>query len=82
MLGLGETNREILSVCADLREAGCDFFTLGQYLAPSRIHHPVARYVCPEEFAMVRGKILKLRFRHVEAGPLVRSSYHAEFQPL
>lgn len=80
MLGLGETNAEILSVCADLRLAGCDLLTLGQYLAPSSDHHPVARYVRPEEFVQLRTKIMSLGFRHVEAGPLVRSSYHAEHQ--
>jgi lipoic acid synthetase len=77
MLGLGEERPELEGVFKDLREVGCDIVTLGQYLAPSRTHLPVARYVAPEEFAELRGLALGLGFRHVEAGPLVRSSYHA-----
>jgi len=77
MLGLGETEPELLSVFSDLRGAGCDILTLGQYLRPSSAHLPVERYVPPEEFDAIRARALGLGFRHVEAGPLVRSSYHA-----
>jgi lipoic acid synthetase len=80
MLGLGEERAELLAVLTDLRRVGCSLLTLGQYLAPTRDHHPVVRYVPPEEFAELRGEALALGFRHVEAGPLVRSSYHAEEQ--
>ncbi len=78
MLGLGEENAEILEVMHDLRAVGCSLLTLGQYLAPSRHHHPVERYVPPEEFAELREAGLRMGFAHVAAGPLVRSSYHAE----
>ena len=77
MLGLGETEEELLRVFSDLRAIGCDILTLGQYLRPSRDHLPVERYVPPEEFTDLRAEALALGFRHVEAGPLVRSSYHA-----
>jgi len=77
MLGLGETEPELLSVFSDLRGAGCDILTLGQYLRPSSAHLPVERYVPPEEFDAIRARALGLGFQHVEAGPLVRSSYHA-----
>jgi lipoic acid synthetase len=77
MLGLGEREEELLSVFKDLRSVGCDVLTLGQYLRPSADHLPVERYVPPEEFAVLRLEALALGFRHVEAGPLVRSSYHA-----
>jgi lipoic acid synthetase len=77
MLGLGENEPELVSVFSDLREIGCDVLTLGQYLRPSADHLPVDRYVPPEEFAGLRERALRLGFRHVEAGPLVRSSYHA-----
>ncbi len=80
MLGLGERREEVETVLADLREVGCALLTIGQYLAPTRQHHPVARYVAPQEFAALREAALKLGFDHVEAGPLVRSSYHAEEQ--
>lgn len=78
MLGLGETAEEILEVCAELRHVGVSLLTLGQYLAPTRRHHPVVRYLPPEEFAELRDSALRLGFTHVEAGPLVRSSYHAD----
>lgn len=78
MLGLGEEHDEILAVCDDLLAVGCRHLTLGQYLAPSRDHHPVARYLRPEEFARLREIALGRGFAFVEAGPLVRSSYHAE----
>jgi lipoic acid synthetase len=77
MLGLGETRDELLSVFRDLRLVACDVLTLGQYLRPSAEHLPVERYVPPEEFAELRDRALELGFRHVESGPLVRSSYHA-----
>lgn len=80
MLGMGEEREELLAVFADLRRAGCSLLTLGQYLAPTRHHHPVRRYLPPAEFAELRAAALALGFLHVEAGPLVRSSYHAEQQ--
>ncbi len=80
MLGLGETNGELLEVIRDLRGAGCDILTLGQYLRPSAEHIPVARYVPPAEFDELKAAALALGFRHVESGPLVRSSYHAREQ--
>jgi lipoic acid synthetase len=80
MLGMGEEREEILAVLADLQRIGCSLLTLGQYLAPTRLHHPVARYLPPAEFAELQGKAQALGFQHVEAGPLVRSSYHAEEQ--
>jgi lipoic acid synthetase len=77
MLGLGETEEEILAVARDLREAGVAIFTLGQYLAPTGNHHPVRRYYTPEEFAELGKQARALGFRHVESAPLVRSSYMA-----
>ena len=77
MLGLGEREDELVSVFADLRLVGCEVLTLGQYLRPSAEHLPVERYVPPEEFAALGKCARALGFRHVEAGPLVRSSYHA-----
>ena len=77
MLGLGETISELFDVLHDLRGAGCDIITLGQYLQPSKAHLPVARYVPPDEFAQIKLAAMKLGFRHVESAPLVRSSYHA-----
>jgi lipoic acid synthetase len=77
MLGLGEARDELLQVLRDLRAVECDILTLGQYLRPSRDHLPVVRYVHPDEFAELRATALALGFRHVESGPLVRSSYHA-----
>ena len=80
MLGLGESREELLAVAHDLRAVDCAYFTLGQYLAPTRQHHPVVRFVPPEEFTALREECLALGFTHVEAGPLVRSSYHADRQ--
>ncbi|NCO52971.1 MAG: lipoyl synthase [Deltaproteobacteria bacterium] len=80
MLGLGEEPEEILAVMTDLREVNCDILTLGQYLAPSRNHAAVQRYLHPDEFAELAAHGRQLGFRHVEAGPLVRSSYHAAEQ--
>lgn len=77
MLGLGETDAEVLQVMEDLREINCDLLTLGQYLQPSAAHAPMDRYVTPEEFARLKEKGMAMGFRHIEAGPLVRSSYHA-----
>lgn len=77
MVGLGEMEAELISVFDDLRRVGCGVLTVGQYLRPSQDHLPVERYVLPEEFAALRAQALSLGFRHVEAGPLVRSSYHA-----
>jgi lipoic acid synthetase len=77
MLGLGETEGEVLDVARELREAGVDIFTMGQYLAPTEHHHPVRRYYTPEEFAQLGREALRLGFRHVESAPLVRSSYMA-----
>jgi lipoic acid synthetase len=77
MLGLGEERTEVEGVLQDLRAVGCDILTLGQYLRPSRDHLPVERYVTPDEFAELRSEAMAMGFRHVESGPLVRSSYHA-----
>lgn len=77
MLGLGETHGELLDVLADLRSAGCDMLTLGQYLTPTLKHVPVARYLPPEEFDELAALARSLGFEHVAAGPFVRSSYHA-----
>lgn len=77
MVGLGETFDELTCVFADLRSVGCDILTLGQYLRPSAAHLPVERYVPPDEFTALGGRAREMGFLHVEAGPLVRSSYHA-----
>jgi lipoic acid synthetase len=77
MLGIGETVGELFDVLADLRDVGCDVLTLGQYLAPTLKHIPVARFVPPEEFDALAADARKLGFREVAAGPFVRSSYHA-----
>jgi lipoic acid synthetase len=77
MLGLGETEEEILDVARDLRAAGVDIFTMGQYLAPSEKNHPVRRYYTPEEFTALGDAARALGFHHVESAPLVRSSYMA-----
>jgi lipoic acid synthetase len=78
MLGLGETCEEVLEVMRDLRAHGVAILTLGQYLRPSPRHLPIARYVPPEEFETLRLAAREMGFSHVESGPLVRSSYHAE----
>lgn len=80
MVGLGETNDDILDVMADLRAHDVDMLTVGQYLAPSRHHLPVNRYVHPREFDMLREKAHEMGFIHAACGPLVRSSYHADKQ--
>lgn len=80
MLGLGETNEEVLATLADLRSYDCDMLTLGQYLQPSRFHMPVDRYITPDEFNMLAHEARKMGFSNVASGPLVRSSYHADRQ--
>jgi lipoyl synthase len=80
MLGVGEEDEEIVQSMADLRSVDCDILTLGQYLRPSAQHIPVRRYVPPETFAALKRLGLEMGFQHVEAGPLVRSSYHADEQ--
>jgi len=80
MLGLGETREEISETLRDLRAIDCDIVTIGQYLRPSPLHLPIERYVPPEEFAEIKVEGQQLGFRHVESGPLVRSSYHAHEQ--
>ncbi len=77
MLGLGETREEVLAAIQDLAAQGTDILTLGQYLQPTREHLPVARFVHPDEFAEYKQRGEQMGFKHVEAGPLVRSSYHA-----
>ena len=78
MLGLGETNEQILATMQDLVNAGVQILNLGQYLRPSKRHLPVMRWVTPEEFAMFKVEGERMGLAHVESGPLVRSSYHAE----
>jgi lipoic acid synthetase len=80
MVGLGETNEEILDVMRDLRDHGCELLTVGQYLQPSRHHLPVVRFVTPEEFDRFAEAARAMGFRNVASGPMVRSSYHAEQQ--
>jgi len=78
MLGLGETQEEVLDVLADLLDVGCDFLTLGQYLQPSQDRYlPVVRYIPPEEFAELGQQAKNMGFKKVASGPFVRSSYHA-----
>ena len=77
ILGMGETIEEVLVVMKDLRDVNVDILTLGQYLRPSSAHIPLDRYYAPEEFRLLREAGMNMGFRHVEAGPLVRSSYHA-----
>ena len=78
MLGLGEREDEIMAVMQDLKQVGCDFITLGQYLRPSLRHHQVVRYVSPEEFERYKVIGEELGFSGVASGPLVRSSFGAE----
>jgi lipoic acid synthetase len=80
MVGLGEETSELLEVFRDLAAVNCDILTIGQYLRPSRDHLPMARIYTPKEFAEMKTEALKMGFRHVESGPLVRSSYHAHEQ--
>ena len=78
MLGLGETEEEVLETMSDLRQVGVDILTLGQYLQPTPKHLPIAEFIHPEMFYLYKSKGLEMGFRYVESGPLVRSSYHAE----
>ena len=80
MVGLGEEMHELLDVYRDLARVGTDVLTIGQYLRPSKDHLPMTRYYTPEEFLFMKEEALKMGFRHVESGPLVRSSYHAHEQ--
>jgi lipoic acid synthetase len=80
MVGLGETMTELVDVFRDLAERQVDILTVGQYLRPSHDHLPIARFYTPEEFQYLKEEALRLGFRHVESGPLVRSSYHAHEQ--
>jgi lipoic acid synthetase len=77
MVGLGEERDEIIATLQDLRGAGCEILTIGQYLRPSAAHSPMVRYYHPDEFADLKREALAMGFVHVESGPLVRSSYHA-----
>ena len=78
MVGLGEEFDELVATFADLRNAGCGILTIGQYLRPSAAHAPMVRYYHPEEFKALKDRALELGFTHVDSGPLVRSSYHAQ----
>ncbi len=80
IVGMGEEMHELLQVFRDLAQAQVDILTIGQYLRPSRDHLPMARFYTPDEFAFLKHEALQLGFRHVESGPLVRSSYHAHEQ--
>jgi lipoic acid synthetase len=80
MLGLGEEWEEIVATLRDLRRVDCDILTLGQYLRPTPAHLPMTRYYHPDEFRQLKAMALEMGFRHVESGPLVRSSYHAHEQ--
>ena len=77
IVGMGETKEEVLQTMADLRSVGCDVLTIGQYLRPSGKHIEIDRFWHPDEFAELRDEGIAMGFRHVESGPLVRSSYHA-----
>lgn len=78
MLGLGETEEEILQTMDDLRAAGCEVMTIGQYLQPTKEHYPLQEYIHPDTFEKYRLIGIKKGFRHIESAPMVRSSYHAE----
>jgi lipoyl synthase len=78
MLGLGETGPELMTALADLRRAGCDILTLGQYLQPTLKHLPVVEYITPEKFQEYGEQARRIGFIHVASGPMVRSSYHAD----
>ena len=80
MVGIGETMDELLKVFRDIAAVNVDILTIGQYLRPSRDHLPMTRYYHPDEFRFMKEEALKMGFRHVESGPLVRSSYHAHEQ--
>lgn len=78
MLGLGETKDQVIKVLEDLRKQGCDVLTLGQYLSPSKAHHPVIEYIHPDVFDSYKAIGYKMKFKYIASGPLVRSSYHAD----
>jgi len=78
MLGLGEEEDEVIKVLEDLRGVGCDVLTIGQYLAPSKLHHPVVEYITPEVFDHYKDIGMEMGFKYVASAPMVRSSYHAE----
>jgi lipoyl synthase len=78
MVGLGEEREELLATFRDLRDVGCQILTIGQYLRPTEGHSPMVRYYTPAEFADLKREALEMGFVHVESGPLVRSSYHAQ----
>jgi lipoic acid synthetase len=78
MLGLGESHEEVIETMEDLRSVQVDILTLGQYLQPTPKHLPVVEFITPERFEEYKELGLKMGFRYVESGPLVRSSYHAE----
>src|SRR6185503_11214112 len=80
MVGLGETDEEILQVMHDLRAHDVDMLTIGQYLQPSPHHLPVERYMAPDRFAFLEGQAIGIGFKHAAVGPMVRSSYHADRQ--
>jgi lipoic acid synthetase len=80
MVGLGEAAEELIEVFRDLGSRGVDILTIGQYLRPSRDHLPIARFYTPDEFVYLKEAALQFGFRHVESGPMVRSSYHAHEQ--
>ena len=80
ILGFGEEREELLQTMLDLRRVDCDILTMGQYLRPSQQHLPIMRYYTPEEFRELKVIGEGMGFKHVEAGPLVRSSYHAKGQ--
>jgi lipoic acid synthetase len=80
MVGLGESMEELIEVFHDLGSRGVDILTVGQYLRPSKDHLPIARFYTPDEFRYMKDEALKFGFRHVESGPMVRSSYHAHEQ--
>ena len=77
MVGLGEEREEVLQVFEDLRNAGCNILTIGQYIAPSQNHHPVVQYIHPDMFAEYKELALEIGFEHVVSSPFTRSSYHA-----
>jgi lipoic acid synthetase len=78
MIGIGENKNQILKTMKDLRDADVDFLTIGQYLQPTRDHAGIEKYYTPQEFEEFKKIALDMGFKHVESGPLVRSSYHAE----
>jgi lipoic acid synthetase len=80
MVGLGENHEEIIQTMKDLRSIDCDIITIGQYLPPTKTHYPIDRYYTPQEFDELKEVGIELGFKHIESGPLVRSSYHADDQ--